>query len=101
MTILVASIQAAVASHFNLPVDELTGECRKRLVARPRQIAMRLCLLLTEHSGVRIGSLFNRDHSTVIHARRAIDRLRHDPEIHQAMRAVTLQLLIERQAACA
>jgi chromosomal replication initiator protein len=97
----VSDIQAAVARHYGLPVEELTGECRKRIVARPRQIAMRLAHLLTEHSTVRIGQFFGRDHSTVIHARKAITRLRADPEIHQAMRVITLQLLIERQGACA
>lgn len=72
-TVAIPVIQAAVADHFDLTIEELLGKDRSRRVSGPRQIAM---FLACEYSGQTlpmIASAFGRDHSTVVHAR---DRVR-------------------------
>ena len=51
---------------------------RARSVARPRQVAMYLAKQLTARSLPEIGKQFGgRDHTTVMHAVKRIDELRH------------------------
>ena len=63
---------------------------RAREVARPRQIAMYLAKQLTPRSLPEIGRRFGgRDHTTVIHAVRQIERLRgEDSEIDNDVRTL-------------
>ena len=69
-------IQNLVASHFNLNIHELLSPRRPRSLARPRQIAMYLAKKLTTRSLPEIGRKFaNRDHTTVIHAVKTIEKL--------------------------
>jgi chromosomal replication initiator protein len=64
----VEKIQETVASWANFPSDLLRGSCRKKEIARARQIAILLCSELTDLTLKSIGSHFgNRDHSTIIH----------------------------------
>jgi chromosomal replication initiator protein len=73
----VARIQESVSFYYGLPVSEMTSQRRSRSVARPRQLAMYLAKELTCKSLPNIGRLFgNRDHSTVIHAIKQIEKLR-------------------------
>jgi chromosomal replication initiator protein len=69
-------IRETVASYFDVPIHSLISDRRARDVARPRQIAMYLSRELTPKSLPCIGREFNRDHTTVIHALRQIERLR-------------------------
>ena len=56
---------------------DLLSKRRNRSIARPRQIAMALAKELTNHSLPEIGNSFGgKDHSTVIHACKAVERLR-------------------------
>lgn len=72
----VADIQREVAAFFHIPVAEMTSERRAREVARPRQVAMYLAKKLTPKSLPNIGRQFGgRDHTTVIHAVRQVERL--------------------------
>lgn len=72
----VALIQGLVALHYGIPVEEMKSQRRARPVARPRQVAMYLAKQLTPQSLPEIGRRFGgRDHSTVIHACRQIERL--------------------------
>jgi chromosomal replication initiator protein len=64
-----------VCERFSLAESELHSRRRSRHVALPRQIAMYLCRRLLGASYPRIGELFGRDHSTVIHGVTAIERL--------------------------
>ena len=55
----------------------MLGPKRLRSFARPRQIAMYLCKLLTTRSLPEIGRRFGgRDHTTVMHGVRRIEDLR-------------------------
>lgn len=86
----VSAIQAAVAKHFTIPLAEMTSDRRFRAVARPRQVAMYLSSLLTGRSLPDIGQRFGgRDHTTVIHAIKQIEKLRAvDQEIDDAVMGI-------------
>jgi chromosomal replication initiator protein len=95
----VASIKRAVADHYDLPIEAMTRRCTLKREARPRHLAVYLATRLTRHSYVRIGQLFDRDHSTVMHAMHQTEkRLRADPKIEAAARSVTHRLLLEDAA---
>ena len=65
-------IRDFVGCQFNVSVEELQSRSRKRAVTFPRQMAMFLTRKYTEESLADIGSLYNRDHSTVLHAIKVI-----------------------------
>ncbi len=92
--ITIAAIQRIVADAFGMRLSEMTSARRSRDVARPRQIAMYLARHLTPSSLPQIGKRFgNRDHTTVMHAIRQIDRLRReDSEMDDAVRRLTSEV---------
>ncbi len=63
----------ATASSYGFSVDDLRGPSRKQPLVLCRQIAMYLCRDLTDLSLPKIGDLFQRDHTTVLHA---VDRVK-------------------------
>ena len=74
--ITVDKIQNVVSNYFNIPLSDMLSQRRSRPLARPRQIAMYLAKKLTTRSLPEIGRRFaNRDHTTVIHAVKTINRL--------------------------
>ena len=68
------TIRDFVGCQFNVSVEELQSRSRKRAVTFPRQVAMFLTRKYTEESLADIGSLYNRDHSTVLYAIKVITR---------------------------
>jgi len=75
--VTVDNIQKVVAEYFKIKVSDLHSKSRKRVITRPRQIAMSLSKELTNCSLPQIGSAFGgRDHTTVIHACERIQDLR-------------------------
>lgn len=71
--ITVEFIQQLVAEHFNVPVERLHHETRKRNVVIARQLSMYLAKKLTNKSLKGIGENFGgRDHSTVIYSCKAV-----------------------------
>jgi chromosomal replication initiator protein len=96
--ILVADIKAAVCDHYKLPAIEMTSQRRAREVARPRQVAMTLSKHMTPQSLPAIGRMFgNRDHTTVIHAVRTVERLcLSDPELRNSVDSLSVGLLLVR-----
>lgn len=77
----IGRIQATVALSYDLSLDLMTSAYRWRKAAWPRQVAMYLVRELTDHSLPSIGRHFgNRDHTTVLHACRAVQkRMAFDP----------------------
>ncbi|MCE5394495.1 MAG: chromosomal replication initiator protein DnaA [Acidithiobacillus sp.] len=77
------NIQKVVADYFHIRASEMQSKRRSRKIARPRQMAMALAKELTSHSLPEIGEAFGgRDHTTVLHACRQIEKLRHeDPQV--------------------
>lgn len=71
-------IQKVVARLAGIEVRDLLSDRRAAEFSRPRMIAMALCAKHTRHSLQRIAQDFgDRDHTTVMHARRRTDELRH------------------------
>jgi chromosomal replication initiator protein len=68
------TIRNFIGCQYKISLDELKSRSRKRSVAFPRQIAMYLTRKYTNSSLADIGSLYNRDHSTVLHAIRIVTR---------------------------
>jgi chromosomal replication initiator protein len=68
------SIRDLIGSQFRVSAEELRSRSRKRSVAFPRQVAMYLTRKYTDQSLADIGSIYNRDHSTVLHAIKTITR---------------------------
>ena len=67
-----------VSDHYNLRMSDMISARRSRIVARPRQVAMFLAKTLTSKSLPEIGRRFGgRDHTTVIHAVKKIEDLKH------------------------
>lgn len=68
------AIMQFVSTQFRVSIEELKSRSRKRSVAFPRQVAMYMTRKYTDKSLADIGGLYNRDHSTVLHAIRTITR---------------------------
>jgi chromosomal replication initiator protein len=92
--ISIDEIQSRVSDHYRIRKAEMTSARRAREVARPRQVAMYLSKQLTPRSLPEIGRRFGgRDHTTVIHAVRQIEKLRQmDAELDADIRLLTRQL---------
>jgi chromosomal replication initiator protein len=72
----IEEIQKKVAEHFNIKLAEMHSAKRLRTLARPRQIAMYLCKVMTQASLPEIGRKFGgRDHTTVMHGVKTIEKL--------------------------
>ena len=68
-------ILRVVGRHYNVPKSDLLSPRRARSIVLPRQIGMYLAKKLTPRSLPEIGRRFGgRDHSTVLHAVRKIER---------------------------
>ena len=70
-------IQTVVCKFFKISKNEMLSPRRSRYLVRPRQTAIYLSKILTSKSLPEIGRAFsNRDHTTVIHSVKTIDKLR-------------------------
>lgn len=92
--VTVTDVLRAVSAEFAVPVGELVSARRDRPVAHVRQIVMCLAAELTPTSLTTIGRrLGGRDHTTVIHGRRAVQRrMAEDPELAARVRRLRRQL---------
>tara|TARA_Y100000590_G_scaffold264379_1_gene297064 strand:- start:234 stop:1625 length:1392 start_codon:yes stop_codon:yes gene_type:complete len=74
--VTIEKIQNVTSNFYSINLQEMLSQRRSRPLARPRQIAMYLSKKLTTRSLPEIGRKFaNRDHTTVIHAVKTIDKL--------------------------
>jgi chromosomal replication initiator protein len=92
--VTIDEIQRRVSDHYRIRQAEMSSARRAREVARPRQVAMYLAKQLTPRSLPEIGRRFGgRDHTTVIHAVRQIEKLRQtDAELDADVRLLMRQL---------
>jgi chromosomal replication initiator protein len=90
----VETIQKMVAQHFDIRLADMTSKRRPQTVAFPRQVAMFMSRRHTNCSLVEIGEKFgNRDHGTVLHACRTIQRkLESDTALRQTLEFLDQQL---------
>jgi len=71
----IENIQKTVANFYNIKVLDLKSARKIKLFTLPRQISMYLCRNMTKSSFPEIGTKFGgKDHSTVIHACRKIEK---------------------------
>lgn len=90
-TMPVATIQRVVAGSYNIGLHYLLSDLRE--FAWERQVAMYLCRELTGKSLPVIGRLFDRDHTTVIHACRHVAKvIAGDPHKRADVEALRLAL---------
>ncbi len=70
-------IQTVVCKFFKISKNEMLSSRRSRYLVRPRQTAIYLTKILTSKSLPEIGREFsNRDHTTIIHSVRTIEKLK-------------------------
>jgi chromosomal replication initiator protein len=76
-------IQTLVCKFFKISKNEMLSSRRSRYLVRPRQTAIYLTKILTSKSLPEIGREFsNRDHTTIIHSVKTIEKLKEkDPEM--------------------
>lgn len=75
--ITVENIQKTVADYYQIRVQDMYSKTRRANISLPRQIAMYLSKELTRKSLPNIGDSFGgRDHTTVLHAVRKIEKAR-------------------------
>jgi len=71
----IIDIQKAIVAHFDISLPQLLSNQRKRRFSYPRQLGMYLSRRLTDLSLKEVGEKFGKkDHSTVLHAVRRIEK---------------------------
>ena len=81
--VTVEVIQKYIADYYHLRPADLKARNNSKSVARPRQIAMYLCKMLTNASLPEIGRSFGgKHHSTVIHSIKMVEKLKADGDFN-------------------
>tara|TARA_B100000674_G_scaffold419504_1_gene370366 strand:- start:1863 stop:3281 length:1419 start_codon:yes stop_codon:yes gene_type:complete len=88
-------IQTIVCKFFKISKNEMLSSRRSRYLVRPRQAAIYLTKILTSKSLPEIGREFsNRDHTTIIHSVRTIEKLKEkDPQMVDNLNKLKNQIL--------
>lgn len=96
--VTVESIQKTICDYYNIKVVDLKAKRRTKNIALPRQVAMYLCRKYTETSFPAIGDKFGgRDHSTVIHASKTIEKkIREDPYMQTTIEKLERHLNVRK-----
>ena len=77
--VTIDSIQTIVCKFFKISKNEMLSSRRSRYLVRPRQTAIYLTKILTTKSLPEIGREFsNRDHTTIIHSVKTIEKLKEE-----------------------
>ena len=97
--ITIENIQTLVCKYFKISKNEMLSSRRSRYLVRPRQVAIYLAKILTTKSLPEIGREFsNRDHTTIIHSVKAIEKLKIDnSEISNGINSLKNQILYKRE----
>jgi chromosomal replication initiator protein len=96
--ITVENIQKTICDYFNIKLGDLKAKRRTQNIALPRQVAMYLCRKHTDTSFPGIGDKFGgRDHSTVIHASKTIERkIKEDPQMQTTVEKIERTLNLRK-----
>jgi chromosomal replication initiator protein len=96
--ITIENIQKTICDYFNIRLGDLKAKRRTQNIALPRQVAMYLCRKYTETSFPAIGDKFGgRDHSTVIHASKTIERkIKEDPHMQKTIEKLEQNLNLRK-----
>ena len=92
-------IQSTVCKFFKISKNEMLSSRRSRYLVRPRQTAVYLAKMLTSKSLPEIGRDFSgRDHTTVIHSVKTIEKLRTtDKELNNNIENLKNQILYNKE----
>ena len=93
------TIQTIVCKFYKISKNEMLSPRRSRYLVRPRQAAIYLAKMLTSKSLPEIGRSFsNRDHTTVIHSVKTIERLRkEDSELNINIDSLKSKILYNKE----
>ena len=69
-----ARIRKTVADYYDVTEESLKSKKRKAQINKARQVAIYISSILTEETTIRIGLEYNRDHATVLHACKEINK---------------------------
>ncbi|MFQ5590603.1 MAG: chromosomal replication initiator protein DnaA [Phycisphaerae bacterium] len=85
--VAIPTILEVVARRFSMKVSDLPGRKRFKAVTHPRHVCMYLARQLTSQSLEQVGGYFGgRDHTTVLHASRAIaEQAEQDPQFRSLL----------------
>ncbi len=97
--VTIDNIQTNVCEFFKISKNEMLSSRRSRYLVRPRQTAIYLAKLLTSKSLPEIGRAFsNRDHTTVIHSVKTIEKLRkEDKELNLNIDSLKSKILYNKK----
>ena len=98
-TVNIDQIQSEVCKFFKISKNEMLSARRSRYLVRPRQVAIFLSKLLTTKSLPEIGRDFsNRDHTTVIHSVKMIEKLKlNDNELNSNIDMLKNKILYNKE----
>lgn len=90
----IESISKTVANYFKIALGDIKGKSRKKEVALARHISMHMSHKILKKTLEEIGEFFdNRDHSTVIHGIKKIEKLiKEDSKISQQIYEIESRL---------
>jgi chromosomal replication initiator protein len=92
--ITIEFIQQIVAEYFDISVEELKSKTRKKDIANARQIAMYFSQQYTKLPLKSIGDSFGgRDHSTVVHASKTVEKRSHSDTVYNRVLEELLDLM--------
>jgi chromosomal replication initiator protein len=96
--VTIENIQKTICDYFNIKIGDLKAKRRTKNIALPRQVAMYLCRKYTSTSFPAIGNNFGgRDHSTVIHASKTIEKkMKDDPSMRATIEKLEKSLNLKR-----
>ena len=97
--VTIDGIQTIVCKYFKISKNEMLSSRRSRYLVRPRQTAIYLAKMLTSKSLPEIGRCFsNRDHTTVIHSVKTIEKLRkEDNELNIKIDTLKSKILYNKE----
>ena len=92
-------IQSTVCKFYKISKNEMLSSRRSRYLVRPRQTAIYLTKILTSKSLPEIGREFsNRDHTTIIHSVKTIEKLKKDdPELNNNIDTLKNKILYNKE----
>ena len=92
-------IQSTVCKFYKISKNEMLSSRRSRYLVRPRQTAIYLTKILTSKSLPEIGREFsNRDHTTIIHSVKTIEKLKKDdPELNNNIDILKNKILYNKE----
>jgi len=68
-------ISDVVAFHYGLTRAEIRGGSRRKIYVNPRHVAMFICVKFAGLSFMHTARVFNRDHTSVLHGVKRIERM--------------------------